>query len=289
MRKSVGSGRTGVNGVLVAATVLFGMTSVKPAGAVPLVIDFESVTPRNTDPLSYPQDESYWDPNPGFAVAGTLFSGGSYNGFVVSSSTTTGQAGYLYSGSEAEISAQSNGGAGGGAGGSSNFAVGYYGGPLFIDLPAGYRPASVSLTNTATAYAAILDGLNGGTPFKAGDWFRVRFTGYSAAGGTGSETGAPVDFYLADYRDGQTLVIDSWTALDLSPLGEAQSIVLSFTSTDNNPAVKPPFDLNTPAYVALDNLTLMAVPEPGAAGLAAAGVAWCLLGRCRRRAGRVTE
>lgn len=288
MRESMGGRRTGVNGVLVAATVLLGMASVKPAGAVPLVIDFESVTPRDTQPASYPEGESYWDPNPGFSVAGAFFSGGSYNGFVVSSSTTTNVAGYLYEGSEAEISAQANGGAGGGVGGSSNFAVGYYGGPLFVDLPAGYRPASVDLTNTATAYVAILEGLFGGAAFKAGDWFRVRFAGYSAAGGTGSQTGVPVDFYLADYRDGQTLVVDSWTGLDLSPLGDAASIVLTFASTDNNPNVLPPFDINTPAYVALDNLTLLAVPEPGAAALAAAGGVWCLVRRSRRRAGTVT-
>jgi len=278
----------GINGVLVAAGLLLGMASAKPAGAVPLVIGFESVTPRDPRPASYSESESYWDPNPGFTVAGTLFSGGSYNGFVVSSSTTTNVAGYLYEGSEAEISAQSNDGAGGGADGSTNFAVGYYGGPLFINLPVGYRPAGVSLTNTATAYKAILDGLYGGAPFEAGDWFRVRFTGYSAAGGTGGQTGVPVDFYLADYRSGQTLVVDSWTALDLSPLGEARSIVLTFASTDNNPNVLPPFDINTPAYVALDNLTLMAVPEPGAATLAAVGAAWCLLRRRRRRAGRVS-
>lgn len=243
-----------------ATAYLLAAGSATPSDAGPLVIDFESVTPQD------PADENYWTPNPGFTTAGAVFSGDFYNGFVVSSSTTTGVAGYLYQGSEAEISAQSNGGAGGGVNGSTNFAVAYSDGS-YIDLPAGYRPSSVDLTNTATAYEAILRGLFYATAFADGDWFRVTFTGYSADGGSGSQTGVPVDFYLADYRNGQSLVVDSWTSLDLSPLGEAKSIMLSFTSTDNDPS----WGINTPAYVALDNLTLVAVPEPTAAGLLAAG------------------
>lgn len=241
--------------------------------ATPLVIDFEASTPRD------PGLESYWDPNPGFTADGASFSGGTYAGFVVSSSTTSGPGStYLFFGSEAEISAQANGGAGGGVGGSSNFAVAYNGGSFF-NLPAGYRPASVYLTNTATAYDAILNGLFQASPFAAGDWFRVRLTGYSAAAGAGVTTGVPVDFYLADYRAGQTLIVDSWTSVDLSPLGEAKSIVLSFASTDNDPDLDPLFAMNTPAYVALDNVTLVPVPEPsgmvlaGCCGVFFAGVA----------------
>ena len=269
---------------LVVVGVLLGVAFAAPVGAVPLVIDFESLAPRNPQAGSYPEGESYWDPNPGFTFADAFFSGGSFNGFVVSSSTTSGAgSSYLFFGSAAEISAQSNGGAGGGAGGSTNFAVGY-GDGSFIDVPAGYRPTGASLTNTATAYEAILHGLFQASAFTAGDWFRVRFTGYSAAGGTGSQTGAPVDFYLADYRDGKSLVVDSWTALDLSPLGEARSIMLSFTSTDSDAT----YGINTPAYVAMDNVTFVPVPEPGTMALVAAGAGGCLLRRRRRRAGRVT-
>lgn len=278
MRETIGGGKLGINGMLIAAGLLLGVASAAPAGAAPLVIDFEGVTPRN------PGLEDYWAPNPGFTAAGADFSGGYYSGFVVSSSTTSGAgSSYLFFGSAAEISAQANGGAGGGAGGSTNFAVAY-GDSSSIDLPAGYRPAGASLTNTATAFEAIRRGLYQASPFTAGDWFRVRFTGYSAAAGGGSQTGVPVDFFLADYRNGQSLVVDSWTALDLSPLGDARSIVLTFTSTDSDPV----YGSNTPTYVALDNLSLMAVPEPGAATLAAVGAAWCLLRRCRRRADRVT-
>lgn len=264
MRRLIGRGRPGFGHFLVATAALLAVGSATRCGAGPLVIDFESVTPRD------PTDENYWTPNAGFKAAEAVFSGGFYNGFVVSSSTTTGVAGYLYQGSEAEISAQSNGGAGGGVNGSTNFAVAYSDGS-YIDLPAGYRPSSVDLTNTATAYYAILNGLYYATGFPISghpeDWFRVTFTGYSDAAGGGIQTGVPVDFYLADYRNGQSLVVDSWAALDLSPLGEAKSIVLSFVSTDSDPS----WGINTPAYVALDNLTLVAVPEPTAAGLLAAG------------------
>lgn len=241
--------------MLVAVVVL----ATAQAWAGPLVIDFEGNTPR--DPAL---GGAYWDPNPGFTAGGAAFSGGSYAGFVVSSSTTTGVGGYVYSGSEAEISAQSNGGAGGGVNGSSNFAVAYNDGS-FVDLPEGYRPTGVSLTNTATAWYAVLNGLYQANQFATGDSFRVTFTGYSSVGGLGSATGSPVDFYLADYRDGKSLVIDSWTTVDLSPLGDARSIVLSFTSTDNDPV----WGMNTPAYVAIDNLALVPVPEPSAAVLLA--------------------
>ena len=259
----------------VAAIGLVIAAAAMRAGAEPLVIDFEAETPRNPELAG-----AYWDPSPGFAAAGAVFSGGTYEGFVVSSSTTTNQAGYLYFGSEAEISAQSNGGAGGGVGGSTNFAVVYNGGS-FITLPEGYKPGSVYLTNTATAYEAILNGLFQATAFVAGDWFRVTFTGYSLEAGGGSQTGIPVDFYLADYREGQSLIVGSWTPVDLTPLGEARSIVMSFSSTDNDPEIDPPFNMNTPAYVAMDDMTLIPVPEPASLALALAGLV--MLGQRLRR------
>ena len=277
MPAASGDGWRRIGRGLAVAGALVLVACAPPAGAVPLVIDFEGVTPRD------PGLADYWNPNPGFTASGAVFSGDYYSGFVVSSSTTSGAgSSYLFFGSAAEISAQANGGAGGGAGGSTNFAVGYNDGS-FIDVPTGYRPTSVSLTNTATAYEAIRHGLFQASAFTAGDWFRVRLTGYSAAGGTGSPVGAPVDFYLADYRDGQARAVDAWTALDLSSLGEARSIMLSFASTDNDPT----YGMNTPAYVAIDNVTFVPVPEPGAVVLVAAGAVWCLVRRSRRRAGRV--
>jgi len=253
MKMFVCMGRAKRAGAVTLVAVVVSATAQVWAG--PLVIDFEGIAPRD------PQlGGSYWDPNPGFTADGAAFSDGSYAGFVVSSSTTTGVGGYVYSGSEAEISAQSNGGAGGGVNGSSNFAVAYNDGS-FVNLPVGYRPTGVSLTNTATAWYAVLNGLYQANQFVAGDWFRVTFTGFSSVGGSGSITGSPVDFYLADYRAGKSLVVDSWTTIDLSPLGDSKSIVFSFASTDNDPE----WGMNTPAYVALDNLTLAPVPEPSAA------------------------
>ena len=241
-----------------------------PAAATTLTIGFEATPPRDPG-----LGAAYWDPNPGFSVGDAVFSGGSYAGFVVSSSTVTGTTGYIYDelpSSAAEVSAESNGGAGGGAGGSSRFAVAYGGGSL-IDLPPGFRPAAVSLTNTATAYGAIRNGLYYARAFGPGDWFRVRFAGRTGVGGTGDPVGTPVDFYLADYRGGGSLAVDAWTPVDLTPLGEAASIVLSFASTDNDPT----WGMNTPAYVALDDLVVVAEPEPAAVVSLAIGLAGAVL------------
>jgi len=96
---------------------------------------------------------------------------------------------------------------------------------------------------------------------------------------TGSE-----DFYLADYRVpssvAQPYVISQWTTVDLTPLGNATSLEFALTSSDVGQ-----FGMNTPAYFAMDNLTLVPVPEPGTLALTGLGIAG-LIGHCRRTSGR---
>jgi hypothetical protein len=172
---------------------------------------------------------------------------------------------------------------GGGAGGTGTFAVAYwqtYNPPPLIGLPPGMQPVSVKLVNTTYTALTILDGdpnnFSSGK-YEAGDYLSVTFTGNSALDGTGTTTGAAT-FFLADFRGGNALIVDEWTDFSLAALGAARSIVIDFASSDVGP-----WGINTPTYVALDNLTLAAVPEPGTAVLLACGVVAGLATRRARR------
>jgi len=164
---------------------------------------------------------------------------------------------------------------GGGAGGTGNFAVAYwqtYDPPPLIGLPAGMQPVSVKLVNTTYTALTIRDGdPNNFSPgeYEAGDFLSVTFTGNSLPDGTGTTTGAAT-FFLADFRGGNSLIVDDWTDFSLTALGNARSIVIDFASSDVSTFGGVTY-INTPTYVALDNLTLVPVPEPSAAMLVACG------------------
>jgi hypothetical protein len=151
-----------------------------------------------------------------------------------------------------------------GWGGQGNYAIAYSGAAAFFDLPAGLRPSSIWVTNTTYAYLTMRDGDSfskkfGGDSGQDPDWFRLTFSGYDQVGGQGNLLGS-VDFYLADFRfDDSNLdyLINQWTAVDLTGLGAAASVRLTFAGSDMGA-----WGLNTPAYAALDQLTLTAVPEP---------------------------
>lgn len=259
---------------------LIAATAPSPAAADTILVDFEALTPRDTG-----LGGDFWVENPGFSTAGTTFSGGSWQGFVVSSSTVTGTGGYFYSQNfsagtaAAEISAEANGGAGGGVGGGQ-FAVGY-GAGSWIDLPAGYRPAGLYATNVATtAWLLANPDPNGVShPLGDGDVFSVIFRGWSQSGAQGTPTGS-VPFMLGSQASGTRTIATEWTQVDLTGLGAAASISLDFAFNDFDPA-----DILLPTYVALDNLTVTAVPEPSAIMLlACAAVAGLVGGRWRNRA-----
>ncbi|MEM6854419.1 MAG: DUF4465 domain-containing protein [Planctomycetota bacterium] len=197
--------------------------------------------------------------------------GGFWNGFSYSNvdDTTTPGVGNQYAaitGTDATT----------GTGDSGIYAVAFSGSNDFINLPDGQTPVSVELTNTTYATFSMLNGDSfakafGGVTGDDPDFFDVILTGYDAAdgsSGTGNETGS-VTFRLADYTfadNNEDFIVDTWNTVDLSGLGNAQSIGLSWASSDVGQ-----FGINTPTYVALDNLVL--VPEPTVlATLAAAGL-----------------
>jgi hypothetical protein len=132
-----------------------------------------------------------------------------------------------------------------------------------INLPAGTRPTAVRITNTTYAALSMKNGDSfakkfGGPTGNDPDFFRLTIQGFGAGG---APTGT-VNFYLADYRfadNSQDYIVSRWTAVYLTPLGAATRLTFGLSSSDNGP-----FGMNTPAYFALDNLTVAPVPEPGA-------------------------
>jgi hypothetical protein len=170
-----------------------------------------------------------------------------------------------------------------GFGGSGVYGVAYSGSQAFVNLPIGTFAQSVRLTNTTYAVLDMLNGSGfskkfGGATGNDPDFFRVTFTGYDALGGTGNQTGSAT-FTLADYTfadNTQDYIVNTWELLDLTPLGAAASLQLSWTSSDVGG-----FGINTPTYVALDNLTV--IPEPASAGVLAGSLMLTAVALRRRR------
>lgn len=160
--------------------------------------------------------------------------------------------------------------AGGGSGGSSTYAVGF--GDAYFNLPTGAILQSLDLSNTTYAALSMRDGdafakKFGGDTGADPDFFRVTLTGFADVNGQGNSIGATT-IALADYtapNQASDYILAGWLKVDLSALSGARSVKLSFSSSDTGP-----FGINTPAYVAIDNLTFSLgqtgqVPEPSTA------------------------
>ncbi|MFH2007512.1 MAG: DUF4465 domain-containing protein [bacterium] len=149
---------------------------------------------------------------------------------------------------------------GGGATGSPNYAVGYLGfmGTVpevrFTNTTAGYTVAGLYVTNTTYAFFTLRDGDAFAKPFGGPtgtdpDWFKLTITGVDS---TDATTG-PVELYLADYTSTDAsgdYILDEWTWVDLTGLGDIVGLRFTLSSTDNGA-----WGMNTPAYFAIDSIT----------------------------------
>ncbi len=173
---------------------------------------------------------------------------------------------------------------GGGVNNSENYAV-YYGDfddppPTVTGIPAGTLLGAY-LTNTTYAALSMRDGDSFAKKFEYDDWFKLMITGLDAGG---QETGS-VDFYLADYtgsEEADWYIVGDWTWVHLTSLGAATQLQFSFQSSDVGD-----FGMNTPAYFAMDNLTL--IPEPTSFLLLLCGTVVGMVGFGRRRRRRMHQ
>lgn len=243
---------------------LAGALAAGVAAATPLVVDFSDLTlPANSffNGGPTPGTSTWTSQGVSFGNGFTDWGGGftSWNGFAYSNVNDPVTEGFTNQ--YAAFAGPAHSG--------SIYAVGYSGSRAFIDLPTGYLPASVRVTNTTYTALDMANGSGFSRQFGPGDSLSVTFTGYSGAAGTGSPTGSAT-FFLGDFRDGRSLIVNTWELLDLAPLGAQgtpASVRLSWASTDVNQ-----WGIRTPTYVALDSLTLVPVPEPAAWLLAAVGL-----------------
>ena len=124
-------------------------------------------------------------------------------------------------------------------------------------------------TNTTYAALSMINGDSfakqfGGTTGDDPDYFKLIIKGIDE---NLAYTGT-VDFYLADFRfadNSLDYIVDEWTWVDLTGLGNVIGLEFSLESTDAGA-----YGMNTPAYFAMDNLN--AVPIPGAVWLLGSGL-----------------
>ncbi|MES2629676.1 MAG: DUF4465 domain-containing protein [Bacteroidota bacterium] len=142
--------------------------------------------------------------------------------------------------------------AGSGADNSAKFVVGAQGG---IIVTGGRAVNSIQITNSTYAALSMKNGDSfgkkfGGTTGNDEDYFRLIISAFR----NGSEKTEKVTFYLADYRsadNSQDYILKNWTAVDLSSLGNADSLKFTLESSDVGQ-----YGINTPTYFCADNLNL---------------------------------
>lgn len=171
---------------------------------------------------------------------------------------------------------------GGGVDGSAHYAIANFGAPT-ISFASAVTVQGGYFTNTTFTGRTMLDGDTlfgfskkfGGASGNDPDYLKLTIIGKDGGGAT---TGS-VDFMLADYRfadNTQDYVVTDWRWVDLAALGTVSSLQFALVSSDSGE-----FGINTPAYFALDNLTVTAVPEPEQVALLLAGLV--LVGAAARR------
>ena len=110
------------------------------------------------------------------------------------------------------------------------------------------------VTNSVYAYLSMQEGDGfakkfGGATGDDPDYFLLTVKKYL----DGTLSTDSVDFYLADYRfedNTQDYIVDEWTWLDLSSLGNADSLSFILSSSDVGE-----FGMNTPAYFCIDQVS----------------------------------
>ena len=163
--------------------------------------------------------------------------------------------------------------------GEGNYAVGFYSSfdpQTVITLPQETLALGFYAVNTTYAGLSMQDGDDFAKQFTAEDedWFLLTIEGFNTLG----VSQGIVDFYLADFQSDDPAdhyILADWAWVDLTALGDAvETLEFSLTSSDEGE-----FGMNTPAYFAMDNFTV--VPEPSTVWLIGFGLAGLSLARRR--------
>ena len=127
---------------------------------------------------------------------------------------------------------------------SEKYAVGYPGMPdgSRISVAAGDLKTKIKgtmMTLTAYTYTFFKEGQGDQSSVKEGDFFFVTIKG---------DNGNKKDVYLVDYRDGKKFMMTDWTWVDLSELGDVNTLTFSTTGSRKND-----WGDVVPGYFAIDN------------------------------------
>jgi len=265
--------------IFLLAFLLTAFFMVPAAGAATATFDDLTLAPN-----------SYWNGSDGsamFTSGDTLFTNGftdwgggftSWDGWAYSNMTDTTTSGFLNQYSSIT---------GSGSNGSANYGVMYDGGaygaavkPLvtFGAVTGEDYNSTISgayFTNTTYAYLSMRDGDGYVNAFAQNDWQMMTIKGIDE---NGDLTANGVDFILADFRGtdvNQHYMVDQWTWVDLSSLGNVVGLEFSFSGSQVG---------NVPKYVAMDDLNgASPVPVPAAFWLLGSGLLG-IAGFSRRRA-----
>ena len=137
---------------------------------------------------------------------------------------------------------------------SETYGISYCSPSASAKLDTTYTVQSMYITNSTYAYLSMLNGdayakKFGGATGDDPDWFKLTIKGYN--NGTFTDS---VEFYLADFRfadNSQDYIIKQWTEVDLTALGNIDSLSFALSSSDNGA-----YGMNTPAYFCIDDITL---------------------------------
>ncbi len=114
--------------------------------------------------------------------------------------------------------------------------------------------SEVYLTNNTYAYLSMKNGdafakKFGGLTGNDEDFFKLDFYGWR----NGIKKADSVSFYLADFRDANNandFIVKDWKKLDMTTLGEVDSITYKMSSSDTSFGF-----INTPTYFCMDNMS----------------------------------
>jgi hypothetical protein len=117
----------------------------------------------------------------------------------------------------------------------------------------GESVTKLQVNNSTYAYLSLKDGDQftkkfGGEDGNDPDFFLLTIKKYL----DGELSTVKVEFYLADFRfddNSMDYIVNEWTEVDLTSLGQTDSLSFSLTSSDNGQ-----FGMNTPAYFCIDNV-----------------------------------
>lgn len=138
---------------------------------------------------------------------------------------------------------------------SSNYTIGRGGSKLkFNAVAEGKQLSGFYVTNSTYAAVSMKNGDTFGKKFGGitgndPDWFKLKIQKYLG----GILQPDSVVFYLADFRfanNAQDYIVKNWQFVNLSSLGNADSLVFKLSSSDVGL-----YGMNTPSYFCLDDFT----------------------------------